>query len=79
MSATSETDWDRFVLAQPQASFFHRSAWRHVAARVFGHRPHFLSLGEGAAMRAVLPLIEVKSALFGHALVSNAFCVGGSR
>ena len=29
------------------------------------------------ALAAVLPLVEIKSTLFGHSLISNAFCVGG--
>lgn len=77
MTALSERQWDDFVLAHPRASFFHRSAWRHVAPSVFGHRPHYLSAMAGDTVTAVLPLIEVKSRLFGHALISNAFCVGG--
>lgn len=71
------SQWDEFVRSRPDATFFHRSAWRSVAQEAFGHKPHFLTVRRGADLAAVLPLVEVKSALFGHALISNAFCVGG--
>jgi len=69
--------WDAFVAACPEATFFHRSAWRGVLAETFGHRPWFLYAEEGGAIRGVLPLARQKSLLFGDALVSTPFCVYG--
>ncbi len=70
--------WDRFVADHPQGTIFHHSAWPGIVADVFQHRAHPLTVtGPGGELRAVLPLVEVKSRLFGHALISNAFCVGG--
>lgn len=77
MTEPSDLEWDAFVQAHPNGTFFHLAAWRRLASGVFGHRPHYLALGEGSAISAVLPLVEVRSRLFGHALISNAFCVGG--
>jgi len=72
-----DDEWDEFVRAHPAATFFHHSAWRHVASGVFGHRPHFLDVRRNGNLAAVLPLVEVRSRFFGHALISNAYCVGG--
>jgi len=77
MTSISEAEWEAFIEAHPDATLFHRSAWRHVAKDVFGHTPHYLAIRTGGAVSAVLPLVEVRSRLFGHALISNAFCVGG--
>jgi FemAB-related protein (PEP-CTERM system-associated) len=77
MTEASEACWDAFVRTHPQATFFHLSAWRHVARDVFGHDAHYLSVERDGAVAAVLPLVEIRSRLFGHALISNAFCVGG--
>jgi FemAB-related protein (PEP-CTERM system-associated) len=78
MSTPSDLEWDAFVTAHPDATFFHLSGWRGVAAAAFGHRAHYLTTtGADGAITAVLPLVEVRSTLFGHSLVSNAFCVGG--
>ena len=69
--------WDRFVLACDEATFFHRAGWRDILAHEFRHRPHYLLAEREGAIRGVLPLAEVKSRLFGHALVSLPFAVYG--
>ncbi|MFN3983878.1 MAG: FemAB family XrtA/PEP-CTERM system-associated protein [Rhodocyclaceae bacterium] len=69
--------WDEFVRACPDATFFHLSAWRGIIEDVFRHRTHFLYAQRAGEMVAVLPLAEVRSRLFGHALVSLPFCVYG--
>ncbi len=66
--------WEAFVAACPQASFFHRIGWREVISRAFGHRTRYLVAERAAKMVGILPLAEVKSFLFGHALVSLPFC-----
>jgi FemAB-related protein (PEP-CTERM system-associated) len=75
--AADDRAWDDFVQAHPNATFFHLSPWRRIATEVFGHRPHFLSVRRNGEICAVLPAVEVRSRLFGRALISNAFCVGG--
>jgi FemAB-related protein (PEP-CTERM system-associated) len=69
--------WDTFVEACPTATFFHRIGWKRVVERAFGHRTHYLIAERGGEIRGVLPLVHIKSRLFGNALVSNAFCVYG--
>ncbi len=69
--------WNAFVHAHPEGTFFHQAEWRDVLQRAFGHRPHYLLAERDGEIRAVLPLAEVKSLLFGHALVSTPFCVYG--
>lgn len=69
--------WDAFVFAHPQATFFHRSGWLRVIERVFGHRGFFLYAERDGVIEGVLPLAEVKSRLFGHALTSLPFAVYG--
>jgi FemAB-related protein (PEP-CTERM system-associated) len=73
------TRWDAFVEACPGATFFHRAGWKEAIEAGFGHRCRFLyaeRAGDGA-IRGVLPLVEIDSRLFGHALISTAFCVEG--
>ncbi|RPI13891.1 MAG: FemAB family PEP-CTERM system-associated protein [Lysobacterales bacterium] len=69
--------WNAFVLERPDGTFFHRAEWQQVLARAFGHRTHYLLAERDGAVSGVLPLAEVKSRLFGHALVSTPFCVYG--
>ena len=71
------TRWDAFVERCADATFFHRIGWREILSGVFRHRPHYLVAERGGDIVGVLPLAEVKSRLFGHALSSLPFCVYG--
>ena len=66
--------WDAFVERCPEAGFFHRFGWKQVLEECFGHRTHYLLAERRASVVGVLPLAEVKSLFFGHALVSLPFC-----
>ncbi|HET9146485.1 MAG TPA: peptidoglycan bridge formation protein FemAB, partial [Acetobacteraceae bacterium] len=75
--ARDERAWDEFVLAHPQGTFFHRIAWRHVIREAFRHTPHYLLTERDGAITGVLPLVHMKTRLFGNSLVSSPFCVYG--
>lgn len=77
LQAADARRWDDFVLACPEATFFHRAGWQQVIERAFGHRTHFLFAESNGVIEGVLPLAEVKSLLFGHSLSSLPFCVYG--
>jgi FemAB-related protein (PEP-CTERM system-associated) len=72
-----ESRWDSFVLAHPEATFFHLAAWRRVIETAFRHRTHYLMAERNGAVTGVLPLTLVKTRMFGARLISNAFCVEG--
>lgn len=66
--------WDTFVGSRPDATAYHLSAWNRVITRSFGHRSHNLAaLDSCGAVQGVLPLVHMKSALFGNFLVSVPF------
>ena len=69
--------WEAFVQRCPDATFFHRIGWKDVIEECFGHKTHYLLAERGSQIVGVLPLAEVKSFLFGHALVSLPFCAYG--
>ena len=69
--------WEQFVLDCPEATFFHRIGWKDIIEECLGHRTHYLLAERGAQIVGVLPLAEVKSLFFGHALVSLPFCAYG--
>jgi FemAB-related protein (PEP-CTERM system-associated) len=73
----ASAEWDGFVASQPQSSFFQLSGWRKVVQRAFGHACPYLIAREDGAIKAVMPLTEINSRLFGHFLIGNGFCVGG--
>jgi FemAB-related protein (PEP-CTERM system-associated) len=71
-----EARWDAFTKFAPDATFFHHSAWRDLVEGL-GHRSHYLYAERDGVITGVLPLAEIRSRLFGHALISTPFCVYG--
>jgi FemAB-related protein (PEP-CTERM system-associated) len=69
--------WDAFVSASPQASFFHLSGWKGAIESALAHRCPYLMAMEGDRVAGILPLVHLRSRLFGSALISTAFCVYG--
>lgn len=69
--------WDAFVADCPDATFFHRIGWKTAIEESFGHRAHYLCAERDGAICGVLPLVQIKSRLFGNSLISTAFTVYG--
>ena len=69
--------WDEFVLGCEEASFFHRAGWKTIIEKAFGHKTHFLFAEQQGRILGVLPLVHVRSVLFGNCLSSTPFCVYG--
>jgi serine/alanine adding enzyme len=68
------SEWDDLAQRSPGFTHFHRYGWRAVMERVFGHECIYLAAwSEDGALAGVLPLVRVKSILFGHFLVSMPF------
>jgi len=77
MAEIDDLAWDAFVRAHPRGTIFHLSGWSRAIERGLGHRAHFLVARSDSEITGVLPLVAIKSRLFGHALLSNAFAVAG--
>jgi FemAB-related protein (PEP-CTERM system-associated) len=78
LDAGAEPRWDAFVADCPDATFFHRAGWKRVIEETLGHQTYFLYAEDAAgAIVGVLPLVFIRSALFGRSLSSTAFCVYG--
>lgn len=69
---------EAWIAAHPDSTPFHRPAWVKAIAKGCRQRPHYLVARHGdGAIAGLLPLTEVRSALFGRALVSSGFAVDG--
>jgi serine/alanine adding enzyme len=66
-------EWDAFVRLQPGWTHFHLHGWRAVMSEALGHETIYLAARRDGALSGVLPLVRVRSALFGHYLVSMPF------
>jgi FemAB-related protein (PEP-CTERM system-associated) len=66
--------WDDFARRTVGSTHCHAYRWRDVIERAFGHQCFWLqATAPGGDVRGVLPLVRVKSRLFGHYLVSLPF------
>ncbi len=71
--ATERESWDGYVQTAAPDSLRHRWVWRDIIQESFGHQPHYLAAIEGRSIRGVLPLVLMRSRLFGTLLVSIPF------
>lgn len=63
--------WDQYVCDHSEGTAYHSLAWRQVIERSFGHRTVYLmAQDERGTIKGVLPLVLLKSPLFGQFLVS---------
>jgi FemAB-related protein (PEP-CTERM system-associated) len=65
--------WDAYVDAQPDATGYHSWGWQRVFKNAFGHESIYLMARDKGRVVGVLPLVHIKSALFGQSLTSMAF------
>jgi serine/alanine adding enzyme len=66
--------WDGFVRGQAGWTHFHLYGWKRIMETVLGHECLYLvARDESRTFRGVLPLVRVRSAVFGHFLVSMPF------
>jgi FemAB-related protein (PEP-CTERM system-associated) len=69
--------WDAFVMACPEATFFHRAGWQKIVQDIFHHDTYFLYAESDDCIQGVLPLGHVNSWLFGNSLAGLPFAVYG--
>ncbi|MCJ8321262.1 MAG: FemAB family PEP-CTERM system-associated protein [Colwellia sp.] len=77
LTQSNFVQWDDYVKSHQQGSFFHLSGWQSVIKNCFSHTCFYLYAELDDKICGVLPLVEVNSKLFGHALISTPFCVYG--
>ncbi len=77
LDAASAPSWDRFVASMPSGTFFHRAAWADIFRRAFNHTALHAYTERDGAITGILPLVQVKTVLFGNTLISAPFCVYG--
>lgn len=76
LSLASEKDrieWDAFVSGQAESAGYHEWAWRQVFERAFGHECLYLVAREHGRIAGILPLVEIRSWIFGRTLTSLPF------
>lgn len=66
--------WDQYVQKAPLASCYHLTGWKDVIEQSFGHESYYLlSEDDQHRINGILPLVRLKSTLFGNYMVSLPF------
>ncbi len=63
--------WDSYVMNSPAAVCYHLTGWKQVIEKSFGQTTwYLLSENEEKKINGILPLVQLKSSLFGNYVVS---------
>jgi FemAB-related protein (PEP-CTERM system-associated) len=69
----NQAGWTAFVDASSGASFYHRWEWRGLNERYLGHDSCYLAALDDDRVVGILPVVQVKSRLFGNIGCSMPF------
>lgn len=71
---TTAACWNEYVNSHPSATIYHRSEWRDLIAGCFGHQSYYLYASDSQSRCVgILPLVRLKSRVFGNFLVSMPY------
>lgn len=74
VSDNDQSAWDAFVQTMVGCTAYHQYRWRTVIENSFGHQGHYLAaVSDDGQWEGVLPLIHMKSSMFGNFIVSVPF------
>jgi serine/alanine adding enzyme len=65
--------WDAYVYGSQTSGHGHLSGWRRVIEGCYGHRAYYIWNRDNGQVKGILPLILIRSRLFGRSLVSLPF------
>lgn len=73
-SPIQDTDWNHYVTVNPAACIHHRTEWRDIHRQSHGHNSLYLyACDRQNKIVGILPMVQLKSRLFGNQLVSMPF------
>jgi len=73
LSDDKNNDWNHYIKSNPAASIYHRAEWKGLIKNVFGHEGYYFYAHHHGEITGVLPLIRLKSRLFGDFIVSMPY------
>ncbi|MCL4182509.1 MAG: FemAB family PEP-CTERM system-associated protein [Burkholderiaceae bacterium] len=71
---TDVAEWEALVGGISASTFFHRFGWRGLLRAELGFEDRYLCALRNGRIVGLLPLMHVRSRLFGHSLTSLPFC-----
>jgi serine/alanine adding enzyme len=66
-------EWDSFVESMSDGTISHLYGWRRIIAAAYNHKSYYLIARRNGKIHGVLPLVWVKSLVFGNSIASMPF------
>jgi len=73
LDGTTWPEWQDFVSTQQDCWLYHDAHWKQIVEQAYGHRCFYLLAKDSDGVAGILPLMEVRSRLFGSSLTSLPF------
>jgi FemAB-related protein (PEP-CTERM system-associated) len=73
LSTDAAEKWDSFVQTSQDGTLYHLTAWKGIIENTFGHKTYYIYTEEDGKITGVLPLVLMKSLLFGKFIISVPF------
>lgn len=65
--------WDQYVWNSSGSNLYHLAAWKNIIENSFGHKTYYLYSENNGKILGILPLVHLRSFLFGSFFVSVPF------
>jgi FemAB-related protein (PEP-CTERM system-associated) len=65
--------WECYLKTSPHATFAHELGWRKVVEKTYHHTPYYLMAIEGNSVEGLLPLVLIRSRIFGRFLATAPY------
>jgi serine/alanine adding enzyme len=66
--------WESYVMKSAASHCYHQAGWKNVIEKSFGHKSYYLIAGSDSNdIKGILPLVHIKSSIFGNYMVSLPF------
>ena len=74
LAPQSYSEWDDYIINSNRSCLYHLSCWKDVIEKSFKHNTYYLMARDiNRRIKGVLPLVRLKSILFGDYMVSLPF------
>ena len=72
-----EVQWDEFVRAHPNGTFFHQAGWKKAMEATYGYQPRYFYSEREGRITGIAPSFLISNWMMGRCLMSLPFAVYG--
>ncbi|HHT9125426.1 MAG TPA: FemAB family XrtA/PEP-CTERM system-associated protein [Candidatus Brocadiia bacterium] len=73
LSTEEREEWDSYAQTSQEGTVYHLTAWKGIIENIFGHKTCYIYTKEHDKITGILPLVLMRSLLFGKFIISVPF------